>query len=69
MYFDRFDIVEAYHLYYTYHYSGMFDPNYARRCGIENYFQPSRNHSYESLTENGQMIYDNLVESNHNYSR
>jgi len=69
MYFDRFDIVEAYHLYYTHHYSGMFDPNYARRCGIENYFQPSMSHSYESLTENGQVIYDNLVESNHNYSR
>ena len=56
MYFDKFDIIEAYHLYYTHHYSGMFDPHYIRRCEMESYFQPSVDHSYESLTENGQMI-------------
>ena len=69
MYFDKFDIVEAYHLYYTHHYSGMFDPHYIRRCKMESYFRPSVDHSYESLTENGQMIYDNLVETKHTYSR
>ena len=63
MYFDRFDIYEAYHLWFTDFYSG-FDNNYIRRCRMESKFQfsPSLCHSYESLTENGQYIYDQLEE-------
>lgn len=64
MEFDRFDIVEAYHLWFTHYYDGMFHPNYIRRCRIEEnlQFRPSLSHSYESLTENGQYIYDQLEE-------
>ena len=63
MYFDRFDIVEAYHLWFSDYYSG-FDSNYCRRCRIETNlkFSPSPFHSYEHLSENGKMIYDNLEE-------
>ena len=63
MYFDRFDIYEAYHLWFSDFYSG-FDNNYLRRCRMESKFQfsPSLCHSYESLTENGQYIYDQLEE-------
>ena len=63
MYFDRFDIYEAYHLWFSDFYSG-FDNNYVRRCRMESKFQfsPSLCHSYESLTENGQYIYDQLEE-------
>ena len=64
MYFDRFDIYEAYHLWFTDFYAGALDPNYARRCRMESKFQfyPSLCHSYENLTENGQYIYDQLEE-------
>lgn len=63
MYFDRFDIYEAYHLWFTHYYSG-FDDNYCRRCRMESKFEfsPSLCHSYENLTENGQYIYDQLEE-------
>ncbi len=62
MYFDRFDIVEAYHLWFTHYYDGMFHPNYIRRCRIEENLQfvPSMSHEYDFLTENGKYIYDEL---------
>ena len=64
MEFNRFDIVEAYHLWFTHYYDGMFHPNYIRRCRIEEnlQFKPSMSHSYDSLSENGQYIYDQLEE-------
>ena len=64
MEFDRFDIVEAYHLWFTHYYDGMFHPNYIRRCRIEEnlQIQPSMSHSYDSLSENGKYIYDQLEE-------
>ena len=65
MYFDRFDIYEAYHLWFTQFYSGALDPNYARRCRMEEKFKfrPSLCHSYENLSENGQYIFDQLEEN------
>ena len=64
MEFDRFDIVEAYHLWFTHYYDGMFHPNYIRRCRIEEnlQFSPSMSHGYDSLSPNGQYIYDQLEE-------
>ena len=63
MYFDRFDIYEAYHLWFSDFYSG-FDNNYVRRCRMESKFKfsPSFSHSYDSLSENGKYIYDQLEE-------
>ena len=62
MEFNRFDIVEAYHLWLTHYYDGMFHPNYIRKCRIEKnlQFKPSIFHSYDSLSENGKYIYDEL---------
>tara|TARA_R100000655_G_scaffold29676_1_gene60015 strand:- start:238 stop:456 length:219 start_codon:yes stop_codon:yes gene_type:complete len=62
MYFDRFDIYKAYHLWFTDFYGGALDPNYIRRCRMESkfHFSPSLCHSYENLTENGKSIYDQL---------
>ena len=62
MEFNRFDIVKAYHLWFTHYYDGMFHPNYIRKCRIEKnlQFKPSIFHSYDSLTENGKYIYDEL---------
>ena len=62
MYFDRFEIYEAYYLWFTDFYSGALDPNYARRCRMEEKFRfrPSLCHSYDNLSENSQYIYDQL---------
>ena len=62
MYFDRFDVYEAYYLWFTDFYSGALDPNYARRCRMEEKFRfrPGLCHSYENLSENSQYIYDQL---------
>lgn len=61
--FDRFDILSAYYLYGSEYHSGQFSKEYAymgraMNCG----FNPGPSFSYKSLTENGQMIYDKLVE-------
>ena len=61
MYFDTYDIVQAYYLFFEQNYSWMFHPNYIRRCRMEKYFRPDMFLSYENLNENGQAIYDNLV--------
>ncbi len=63
MYFDRFDIYEAYHLFFSDFYSG-FDSNYVRRCRMETKFKfkPGLCHSYENLSENSKYIYDQLKE-------
>jgi hypothetical protein len=65
MYFNRFDIVEAYYLFFEQNYSGMFHPNYIRRCKMETYFKPAIFYSYETLSENGKYIFDSLVERNY----
>ena len=59
--FDRFDIVEAYYIYYRDFHNGQWSKEYKRLCHIKNYFTPSINLSYETLTENRKSIYNNLV--------
>jgi len=62
MYFDRFEIVEAYYAFCCDYYSGQGDKLYARLCRIRKYYKPSPMFKgYESLTDNSQAIYDNLV--------
>ena len=62
MYWDRFDIVEAYYLYYTHYHSGMWSHEYARRSNMDGYFTPSLGFCYDELTDNGKDIYNALVE-------
>jgi hypothetical protein len=63
MYFDRFDICEAYYLFATDYHGGQWSPEYAifgrlHRMG----FCPGLGGvTYDALTENGKEIYDNLV--------
>lgn len=65
MFWDRFDIVEAYYAYYTENHSGQCSIGYARICHILEYFKPSvLFNGYDSLEENGKVIYDNLVLEN-----
>ncbi len=64
MYWDRFDIVEAHYLYCSEWHSGQWSDLYAKMCRIQGYFKPGMSLGYESLSENGKVIYDNLVKDN-----
>jgi len=62
MYFNRFDICEAYYLFGTLYHSGQYSKEYAYlgrliKCG----FKPGRSFGEDSLSENGRAIFDNLV--------
>lgn len=62
MYFDRFDICEAYYLFGSDYHSGQFSKEYAYIGRALNLgFKPGASLRYESLSENGKEIYDNLV--------
>jgi hypothetical protein len=64
MYFDRFDIVSAHYAFCIDYHNGQFSDLYAKLCRIGNYFSPSMSwNGYESLTDNGKAIYDNLESS------
>jgi len=63
MYFDRFDIVEAYYAFFCDYHEGQYSDKYRRLCRILRYFKPSPLfQGYESLSENARCIYDDLVE-------
>lgn len=63
MWFDRFDIVMAHYIFCLDYHAGIQCPLYARQCRIRRYFTPSPMlGGYEDLSENAQVIYDNLVE-------
>jgi hypothetical protein len=57
MYFDRFDIVEAYYLAFSHCHGGQWSREYARMCRMLRYFQPGRMLSEDTLTDNGREIY------------
>jgi len=62
MYFDRFDVCEAYYLAFSHCHSGQFSKEYRRLCKMQHYFNPRTNLSVDSLSENAKTIYDNLCE-------
>ena len=62
MYFDRFDICEAWYLFASEYHEGQWSKLYrvfGRLYKIK--FKPSPMLRYESLSDNGKEIYDNLV--------
>jgi len=63
MEFDRFDIVEAHYWHAVDYHGGQWSDLYAKQCRISRYYKPGLMHQgYESLTENGQDIYNQLVQ-------
>ena len=67
MYYDSFDIVEAHYAYYCDYHSGQGSIGYEQICRIKYrmQFKPSPLFTgYNSLSENGRVIYDNLVSQN-----
>ena len=59
MEWNRFDIVEAYYLFFTEYHEGQWSDKYRRLSKIMTYFRPSP--LGVRLNENGQAIYNNLV--------
>jgi len=62
MYFDRFDICEAYFLALSHCHGGQWSKEYERLCKLMKYFKPSPTLSVETLNENARIIYDNACE-------
>ena len=60
MYFDRFDIVEAYYLAFCHCHGGQWSREYSRLSMMHGYFKPSPMLSVDSLNENAREIYDNV---------
>ena len=61
MYFDRFDIAEAWYLALTHCHGGQYSRSYARLCKLRRIFRPSPLLRVETLSENGKEIYENAV--------
>jgi hypothetical protein len=59
MYFNRFDICEAYYLALSHCHNGQWSREYVRLCKMMTYFKPSPFLSLESLDENAREIYEN----------
>jgi hypothetical protein len=62
MYFDRFDIAEAYYLALSHCHGGQWSKEYARLCKLSRKLKPSPFLDVDNLTENGRMIYDAACE-------
>lgn len=62
MYFDRFDICEAYHLYARDYHCGQFSRAFSVFARLQRIgFKPSPLLSFDSLSDNGKEIYNKLV--------
>ena len=65
MYFDRFDITEAYYMYYVQNHGGQYTHEYERLSRILERWEPRPLlRSEDDLSDNGRVIYDNLVQEN-----
>lgn len=62
MYYDRYDICEAWWLYLSTYHAGMGSSLYARLSRLQRAFSPRQSlHNESDLTPNGQAIYLNLL--------
>lgn len=62
MYWDRFDICEAWYFALSHCHGGGGSSEYLRLCQMGEYFTPSPLLTVESLTENGLVIYKNACQ-------
>ena len=66
MYFDRFDICEAYYLYASDYHGGQWSKLYEVFGRLHKLkFKPGSLFGYWSLSNNGKGIYNSLVERRH----
>lgn len=59
--FDRFDIVEAYYLFFCHYHEGQASRKYERLSRMYRYFKPSPMLNMNTLSENAKNIYAELV--------
>ena len=62
MYFDRFDICEAWFLALMHCHGGMGSNEYRRLCKLMTYFKPSPLLDVDTLNENARAIYENACD-------
>jgi len=62
MFFDRFDIAEAYFLFFCHCHEGQASEKYRRLSRLSRYFKPRPSLSVETLSENGREIYEALIQ-------
>jgi len=60
--FDRFDIVNAHHAFYSSHYNSMHSAYYKRLSKIKQYGRNLANSFEELDSENARLIYSNLCD-------
>lgn len=60
-YFNRFDIVEAYYVYFSEWHEGQWSDGYRRLCRMRRYFSPRPSLSIDTLSANARAIYDGLA--------
>ena len=61
MYFDRFDIVEAWYIYLIENVNGQNSKEYRRLSRLLSYFEPRGGlRDFADLSENSQEIYNNI---------
>ena len=66
LYFDRFDICDAYYLYASQYHEGQWSKLYAVLGRLHNIgYKPGLYVGYKSLSGNGKSIYRNLVKRKH----
>ena len=63
MYFDRFDICEAWYLALVDCHGGQWSDEYSRLCKMRTYFKPSPMLSVDTLNDNALEIYFSACES------
>ena len=63
MYFDRFDICDAYYLFFSVYHWGQGSDFYYRLSKMGEYYKPSPMLCYNNLSENAKVIYDNLIDT------
>lgn len=69
MFWDRFDIAEAYYLFFVHYHSGKGSPEYRRLSKMSRYFKPRPGlRKPGNLTENSQEIYWALVRKHKGYN-
>ena len=56
MYYDRFDICEAWYLALSHCHAGAFSPSYKRLCKMQRYFKPGQ-YDWRKLNNNARAIY------------
>lgn len=60
MYYDRFDICEAWYLWLCDNHGGQWSPEYRRLSRMLKYFRPRPSLEVDTLSENGRAIFENL---------